>query len=61
MSDNVITLNNGWLGIPFEINGFSDCIAGPPDYINGLTAQQIEDEKQFRYNEWLKAILPSED
>lgn len=57
----VIELPNGWLGIPFEINGFSDCIAGPPDHINSLTAQQIEDEKQFRYAEWLKSTVPSED
>lgn len=57
----IIELPNGWLGIPFEIEGFSDCIAGPPAYINSLTAAQIEEEKQLRYADWLKSTLPSEE
>lgn len=60
MAREIVQLPNGWLSIPFSINGYSDAIAGMPDVINSMSEQEIEAEIQERYNNWVAATTGEE-
>lgn len=63
VSDPPITNPDGSMSIDFvasyEGYVFKDAIVGPPEYINSLTAEEINTIEVDRFNAWYAIVNPA--